>query len=483
MLEVACVAPAASEQTATEPGGEETGEGETTVGLAPLASASPSIASGPRPAPPPLRKDLRAMLLDGGSYSVMVGMGETYLPAFVLALGMDKLVSGLIITVPLLAGAVLQLVSPAAVRRLGSHRRWIVLCAATQATAFLPLAAAALLGHIPLLAIFLVASVYWGAGMATGPAWNTWVETLVPGRVRARYFSRRNRLAQAGVLLGFVAGGLVLDWGDRNQVLPWAFAGVFLFSAVCRYTSALLISSQSEPEPPRGDRPTVSVWALLRRLGHGPDGKLLLYLIVMQFGVQMSGPYFTPFIRQELKFTYLEYMVLIGTSFVFKSLAAPFMGRIAHRCGARGLLTVGGLAVVPMSAGWLVSTNFGYLLCLQAAAGTAWAGYELAMFLLYIENIRPEERTSVLTTYNVVHSFATVAGSLVGAGVLILFSGTSGYLTVFAMSFVARLLTVPLLRRVPGIRVPAVEAAAFEQEPQAEALLAPTGGSATGGSS
>ena len=35
-----------------------------------------------------LRRDLRAMLGDGVSFSVMVGVGESYLPAFALALGM-----------------------------------------------------------------------------------------------------------------------------------------------------------------------------------------------------------------------------------------------------------------------------------------------------------------------------------------------------------------------------------------------------------
>src|ERR1700728_585759 len=61
------------------------------------------------------RRDLQAMLGDGISFSLMVGMGETYLPAFVLALGMGQVASGLIGTIPLLVGAILQLVSPLAV--------------------------------------------------------------------------------------------------------------------------------------------------------------------------------------------------------------------------------------------------------------------------------------------------------------------------------------------------------------------------------
>lgn len=112
-----------------------------------------------------LRNDVRTMTADGASFSVMVGIGETYLPAFMLAVGMSQISAGLITTVPLVIGGFMQLISPMAIRRLGSNRRWVVLCASLQAVSFLPLVAAALLGSIPPLAAFLVASVYWA------PAW------------------------------------------------------------------------------------------------------------------------------------------------------------------------------------------------------------------------------------------------------------------------------------------------------------------------
>ncbi len=132
---------------------------------------------------PRLRQDLRAILGDGASFSVMVGVGETYLPAFILAIGLGEVASGLVTTLPLLAGAMLQLVSPAAVRMLGSHRRWVVTCAVSQSLSFVPLIVASLLGHIHLLVAFAAAAVYWGAGLGTSPAWNTWVSTIIPARV------------------------------------------------------------------------------------------------------------------------------------------------------------------------------------------------------------------------------------------------------------------------------------------------------------
>jgi len=55
-----------------------------------------------------LRKDLRTSTAEGMAASVMVGMGETYLPVFVLALSGSQVACGLVSTVPLVIGAVIQ---------------------------------------------------------------------------------------------------------------------------------------------------------------------------------------------------------------------------------------------------------------------------------------------------------------------------------------------------------------------------------------
>ena len=100
-------------------------------------------------------------------WGVMVGIGETYLPAFALAAGMGEIASGLVATIPLLVGSLLQLAAPWALKRCGSFRRWIVTCAALQGLAYVPLLIAALVGKVPMLLVFGAAAVYWGAGLAT----------------------------------------------------------------------------------------------------------------------------------------------------------------------------------------------------------------------------------------------------------------------------------------------------------------------------
>jgi len=123
-----------------------------------------------------LRHDLRSSLGDAAGSGMMVGTGETYLPAFALAAGLGEVLAGLIASLPQLAGGIMQLVSPHGVRLSRSHRKWVVTCAAVQGLAFVPLALAAWYGGVTTWMVLGAATLYWSAGLASGPPWNTWME-------------------------------------------------------------------------------------------------------------------------------------------------------------------------------------------------------------------------------------------------------------------------------------------------------------------
>lgn len=407
-----------------------------------------------------LRRNLRRSLIDGSCFSVMVGAGETYLAAFVLALDMGEVAAGLVASVPMLAGGVIQMVSPAMVRLMGSHRRWVVMCAALQALAFAPLAIGAVRGGMSETLVFLAAALYWGSGMATGPAWNTWIGTLVPKAIRSNYFARRSRWAHLAVLCGVVGGGAALQIGANQGRALSAFALLFLVSGACRAVSTMFLSRQTEPEKPDEDHRRVSLGEMLRRLPRHHDGRLLLYMLAVQGSIQISGPYFTPYMLGNLKLSYAHYLMLIATAYSARILMLPMLGGLVEQVGGKRVLRFCGFAMIPLAAMWLVSDNLIWLFFVQLTAGAVWAAYELATFLLLFETIREEERTSILTTYNLGYAIATVGGSALGAWLLHrLGTGHEAYMAVFGLSSIARLGTLALLfgavRGVPARAMPA----------------------------
>jgi predicted MFS family arabinose efflux permease len=127
----------------------------------------------------------------------------------------------------------------------------------------------------------------------------------------------------------------------------------------------------------------------------------------------------------------------------------PLLGRLAERGRAARVLRLGALGIVPLPALWLVSDDFAYLLVLQACAGCAWAAVELATLLAFFDGLEQEVRTSVLALYNVGSAAAVALGSLLGAALFAaLGAGAEAYAALFAVSSIARMATLPLLRRV-----------------------------------
>lgn len=402
---------------------------------------------------PEQRRDRRAIVIDGGLWSGMVGVGETYVPAFVLALGLGDVAAGLVATLPMLAGALLQLATPWAVRRLGSYRRWVVGCAVLQATSFLPLVACAALGLPSRLWIGVATVAYWGFGMATGPAWNAWVTSLVPTDIRARFFAHRTRIAQTSLLAALLSAGVLLEQGRSvGRELP-VFAGLFALAGAMRLLSASYLARQSE-EP--------GLPARHAALGRGHEGpifrlrgtrRLLGYLVTMMASTYVAAPFFTPYMLGPLGLSYQRFMILTAAAFVARIALLPFLGRLVERRGPRAVLLWGGWAVVPLPMLWLVSDAFSYLLFVQLLAGCAWAAIELATVLAIFESVEEAVRTRVLTMFNVLNALAIAGGSLLGAWIFSRSAqgGAAAFAALFVASSAGRLASLALLR---GVRPP-----------------------------
>lgn len=424
-----------------------TPEGTSTTEPAVSVVAPPEVSAV-------LNRDLNLSVGDAAAYGTMVGGGETYLQAFVLAIGLGEVFAGLVASLPVLIGSMLQLVSPAAVRALRSHKRWVVLCAGLQALCFVPLILASLSGQMPESVALIVASVYWAASLGTGPAWNTWQGTIVPRDIRAKFFAKRSRIAQFATLIGFLGGGFALQYG-KNSPNPEhvfiVFCCLFSVSCLCRVVSTICLSLQSEPTPIPSNMRFLTLREQWRKFSRGPTGRLLVSAVGMQVGVYVAGPFFVPYMLKELRMSYTQFAILLGVSYVAKVICLPAWGRVAHKMGAYRLIWIGAIGVTPLAGGWVISANYGWLLVLQVLAGSAWAAYELALVLLFFEAIHESERTSLLTLYNVANSAALAVGSLIGAAIL---QGVgvsiTGYLCVFAGSTIIRALALTLLSRVPA---------------------------------
>jgi MFS family permease len=418
-----------------------------------------------------LRRDLRLITADGVAFSVHVGLGETYLAAFALAIGSTPVTAGLVAAMPMVAGGMLQLVAPGLLPLFPSYRSYVVLAASVQALSFVPLVVAALASDPPAYLLFVCAAIYWAAGLATAPGWNAWMTQLVPARIRGHFFGRRQAVAQFGVLAGLAAGGLLLEAAGADRR---AFAILFGAALLGRAFSTFFLARQSVP-PGRPRPHAIRVRALLLRAWRSPSRELIGTILIVHFAVNLASPFFTPFLLADLDVSYGLYMALVAANFVGKIASYPVLGRIARRAGMRQLMALGGLGIAPLPLLWAY-LPLEYLFVLQLLAGACWAAFELAVMLSFLDVSDDPERTSLLATFHFVNSAVVAGASLAGGALLgLLGQDRDAYVAIFTVSVIARLLSVSLLlaraRRGMAVEVPPLRILAVR--PWGEAIVRP----------
>lgn len=377
----------------------------------------------------------------------MAGVAEVYLPAFGLALGMSVVPAGLLASVPLVAGGVLQLLAPRAIQRVRSLRCWVAACTAVQGLAFLPLVMVALTGVRPTGIIFVAASVYWAAGMGQAAGWTPWMTRVVPARLRGRFFARRMGLVQAAMLIGLLGAGAALHACAGTPRVLDVYAGMFGLACVARLISAFAIWRQGE-HVDRGPRRRMRLRSIPPKLRGTRRGALLAYLIAALAAAAIAGPFVTPYLLAYHELAYVQYSAFTATIIVVKIAALPVIGRILHRVGLQRVITVSALAIAPIPMLWWLSDSFWWFLVIQAYSGLAWAGFELGMLMALFDAEDDAERTTTQVAFSALQALGTAGASLIGGAVLgALGSDHDAYLAVFVVSAIARLFAAMLIVR------------------------------------
>jgi len=398
-----------------------------------------------------LRTSLRACTFDGTAHAAMVGFGETYFPAFALALGASPFQVGLLATVPVLVGACFQIVTPRLAAKTG-YKGWVVVSAILQSLTFIPIALSADQSDRSFWFLLGWVCLYWALALGLNPAWNVWMGRMIPALVRSRYFGRRNVPIQIMLFGSLVSGGLLLHYAPSLGLrVTAAFVVLFGCAAVSRMISVWYLTRQHMPLS--GVMKPTRMAHVVRALPQQPYGRVIRLIVLMHASVHISAAYFTPFMLQELALSYAEFTVLNAATMVTRVLASSYWAEIARSFGNRRALQVAAVMLVPLAGLWVVSNNFTYLLVLQLFAGFAWSGFELMTVLSFFDTTDERTRARVLSLFTLFNGVGVVTASVIGGSVLRQF-GSSGYTYIFLASSFLRLVVVLLFNSGAGNRRP-----------------------------
>lgn len=385
-------------------------------------------------------KSLRLSLIDAFLSALVIGAGETYLPAYSLSIGMGEVFAGVLASLPLVSGAILQLITPRGLQQVRSHKHWVVAVSSLQALTFVPLIYFSATHAPNFWTLFLILTLYWGSGFSAGLAWNYWMGRLVNIEEGNKFFSKRARITQLGVLIGLIGGGVALH--NKVEIGPFTsvFTLLFVFACAARLMSSWILSRQHfdpmwRKEPKLGFRASWKVfWNNEEKRG------FFFRLAPFQAAVFISSPFVTPFMLAQIKMDYSQFMIATALLFVGKALTTMAIEKFKGSSSGLSLFIFGAATISPLPMLWAASTTVEFIYALQLVSGLLWAFVEVGLALIFFKDLKHEEKVPVLTVYNLLNSVAIILGTFIG-GKLLWYFGEKfiSYQILFAIAGVGRM--------------------------------------------
>ncbi len=402
-----------------------------------------------------VRKSLRYSVSEGAFAAAMVGFGESFFVAYALLLGAGTVQVGLLSALPQALGALLQFFSNRLIHAVGSRKRLVMQGAFLQALMYVPVTLIFFSGEPRIWHLLLFVCLYFAFGMVINPSWNSWMGDLVVENRRGVYFGRRSKVTGTASFIALLAAGYLLRQfeGDGTARQYEGFVIIFLLALASRMVSLLFLSKQYEPPYQVAREAEFGFLQFLKQPEFRNYRSFVLYLGLMNFGVFVSGPFFTPYMLNDLRMDYLTFTLVNASAIIIKVLSLPVWGRAVDRFGARRVMSLAGFMMPLVPVLWLVSGSVTWLLAVQIYSGFIWGGFEIATVGFIFDITTPQKRATGIAYYNMVNGFSVIVGAMLGSLIArhnAVFS--SPYLLVFLLSgllrFAASFVFLPKLAEV-----------------------------------
>jgi MFS family permease len=374
-----------------------------------------------------LRRGMRASVIEGVLATPVVTMSlpvNIFMTALVAkGFPLSKSVIGAAVAVPFACNFLQVFISPL-ITRWARPRPTAILGAALHSVCWawlawklpsLPVDDPAATGRFLLIWVF-VASLF---NAVLSVVWNGWMHELVPGRLRGRYFSQRNRFIQGATLVFVLGTGTVLTWGGYSAR---TFQLVIVAACVCRVASLWYFWRMPEGrltrKKPAPARPLREQVAIVRR-----SHSLLLFIVfgaVWNFASNCIGPFYHVFMFEQLGFSGFQVGILATLVALGGIVSLPVWGGLLDRYGNKACMAValGLWQVQNFLWCFLTPENSAILYGMWFWGGALSAGFILGQFTILLKLIPSDARSLAIGLNLAVTSLVAALSPILGGEML-----------------------------------------------------------------
>ncbi len=266
-----------------------------------------------------------------------------------------------------------------------------------------------------LIAWFLLSSCF---AAVAGVSWNAWIQEWVPGRLRGKYFGRRNGILQLSTLTFLLIAGWSLSHWDYAigtfQVIVAGAVVMRTFSLRWQWISpAQPRSAAMVPQLPLRQQFDV----VLR------SRSILMFIAfgaVWSFAANCFGPFYTVFMMEQLGFSAWNVSLVNAIALLGGALSLPAWGHLLDRFGNKSVMTFSLILWQVQNFAWcfLTPTNSGMLYAMWAWGGITGAGFVLGQFTLLLRLIPLEAKSLAIGANLAVTSLVAAIAPITGGAIL-----------------------------------------------------------------
>ena len=428
--------------------GVKEGMGQSMEGVKKHAATLTEIEHGISTAPQH-KKSLRHSLVAGAFDAIMVGLTDSFLIPFFLALQAPVLMIGLVKTLPSLIASFFQLLTKPIQRIFKSRKRISLVMTVMESIVLMPLV---ILPHIlpvssaSIWLYFLCVVLYSVFAMMFTPFWSSWIGDMVEESRRGAFFAKRNKLIAISNFLSYLVSGFILTWLSSKNILL-GFSAVFLLALLSELCSGIFVSKMDEL-PIKGEQESsVTFLKFLKKIDTSEFGRFVFGASIFRWAVYIGSPFIAMYLLNDLHFTYMQFTLIMLTPSVASFLTINQWGKLCDKIGTKRITVIGAYLIGISSIMWLFSKDFKYIFIINVINGIGWAAFNLASSNYVFDASMREEVVSYSAYYNLFLGVAVVLGGITGGleidalGITVLGSAA---LFVILASGVLRLVTTTL---------------------------------------
>lgn len=286
-----------------------------------------------------------------------------------------------------------------------------------------------------------------------GVTWMSWIQEWIPGRVRGKYFGRRNAIMGLATVAFILLGGWILEYYGTTVFGFQILLGVVgILRLMSLYLQSHIYTPWSEPEKVIHE----GWWERYARLAkHQMFFRFLMFSGFLAFCLSFLGPFVPVYLNEHLDIPMKTLATLMLIANISAACTMPMWGRISDKHGCKVAIAWGIILWMTANYLWLIITkdNLWLLYALWVWGGFASGGVILGGFNLLLKMAPKEAKSAGISVHLMATSVCSALAPII-AGLILENAHRLGLenLSVYRLYFViqptAVLLSLFLLARI-----------------------------------